>query len=120
MVRRPAYALVRAGAETHTLSMQKIARVTVTLPTELLAGIDRVESNRSRFVAEAVEHELALRRREALLESIANPHVETTEFIDEGTADWTRNLPEDHDLMNPAVGTAVRWVEGVGWTEDPD
>jgi metal-responsive CopG/Arc/MetJ family transcriptional regulator len=33
-------------------------RVTVTMPSELVAGIDRIESNRSRFIAEAVRHEL--------------------------------------------------------------
>ena len=33
-------------------------RVTVTMPSELVAGIDRIEANRSRFIAEAVRHEL--------------------------------------------------------------
>ena len=33
-------------------------RMTVTLSAELVDGIDRVERNRSRFVAQAVEHEL--------------------------------------------------------------
>ena len=51
-------------------------RVTVTLPQELVEEIDRCERNRSRFIAEAVAHELALRRRQGLLRSVANPHPE--------------------------------------------
>ncbi len=41
-------------------------RVTVTLRAELVESIDRFERNRSRFISEAVEHELARRRREGL------------------------------------------------------
>jgi metal-responsive CopG/Arc/MetJ family transcriptional regulator len=41
--------------------MATTARVTVTLPVDLVEGIDRVERNRSRFIAEAVEHELVPR-----------------------------------------------------------
>ena len=37
-------------------------RVTVTLNAELVKGIDRLQKNRSRFIAEAVERELARRR----------------------------------------------------------
>ena len=53
-------------------------RVTVTLPADLVEKIDQLERNRSRFIAEAVEHELTLRRRDALLQSVENPHPETT------------------------------------------
>jgi hypothetical protein len=38
------------------------ARVTVTLPSEVLHAIDREEVNRSRFVLKAVTRELDLRR----------------------------------------------------------
>jgi metal-responsive CopG/Arc/MetJ family transcriptional regulator len=31
-------------------------RVTVTMPAELVAGIDRLERNRSLFIADAVRH----------------------------------------------------------------
>ena len=31
-------------------------RVTITLPTEVVRDIDRLEKNRSRFVLEAVRH----------------------------------------------------------------
>ena len=50
--------------------MPAAERVTVTLRADLLEQIDRVERNRSRFIAQAVEHELDRRRREALLVSI--------------------------------------------------
>lgn len=43
--------------------MANVQRVTVTLPDDLLKEIDRRESNRSKFVAEAVHRELERRRR---------------------------------------------------------
>ena len=48
-------------------------RVTVTMPAELVAEIDRIESNRSRFIAEAVRHELQRRLRLEL----QSPHPES-------------------------------------------
>jgi hypothetical protein len=93
-------------------------RVTVTLRADLLEEIDRVERNRSRFIAEAVKHELQRRRREGLLQSVANPHPETTDLADIGLGDWIKDLPEENDLVDPASGTPVRWVEGRGWVEE--
>lgn len=93
-------------------------RVTVTLRSELLEEIDRVERNRSRFIAIAVRHELDRRRHEALLQSVANPHPETVELADVGTTDWVSELPDESDLVDLTRGTAVRWVEGQGWVED--
>ncbi|MGH9349765.1 MAG: hypothetical protein ACRD26_21140 [Vicinamibacterales bacterium] len=98
--------------------MANVERVTVTLAAELLEEIDRVERNRSRFIAQAVLHELARRRREALLQSIASPHPETAELVDGGLTDWTHELPDDEGLVDPAGGTAVRWIEGQGWIEE--
>ncbi len=49
-------------------------RVTVTMPGELVAGIDRIEGNRSRFITEAVRHELQRRQRQELLRSLEAPH----------------------------------------------
>ena len=96
--------------------MGATARVTVTLPFELLEGIDRFESNRSRFIAEAVEHELVSRRREELKRSLANPHPEASELADVGLAAWGTSLPAgDDDLVDVNAGAAVRWVEGRGW-----
>lgn len=101
----------------HTLGMAMTERVTVTLSADLLEEIDQLERNRSRFIAEAVQHELARRRRDALLQSIRSPHPETTELADSGLADWTADLPEDEGLIDPAAGTAVRWIEGQGWVK---
>jgi hypothetical protein len=98
--------------------MPAAERVTVTLRSDLLEEIDRVERNRSRFISEAVEHELQRRRREALLQSVVNPHPETTELADVGIGDWVQDLPEEHDLVDLSTGTAVRWVEGRGWVEE--
>jgi hypothetical protein len=94
-------------------------RVTITLSAELVEGIDRLERNRSRFIAEAVEHELARRRRESLLSSVNNPHPETADLGDTGLGDWTTDLPVEEELVDPAGGTAVRWIEGQGWVKDP-
>lgn len=98
--------------------MPAAERVTVTLRTDLLEEIDRVERNRSRFIAQAVEHELQRRRREALLQSVANPHPETADLADIGISDWVTDLPEENDLVDLSTGTAVRWVEGRGWVEE--
>ena len=93
-------------------------RVTVTLSGDLVEGIDRLERNRSRFIAEAVQHELARRRRDALLQSLNSPHPETTELADMGLADWTSDLPNDEGLVDPRGGTAVRWIEDRGWVKE--
>ena len=94
-----------------------IERVTITLPAELLEGIDRFERNRSRFIATAVENELERRRREGLVRSLDNPHPETAEIAEAGLADWGASLPDDEGLVDLAQGTAVLWVEGKGWQQ---
>jgi hypothetical protein len=68
------------------------------MPAELIAGIDRIEANRSRFIAEAVRHELQRRQRLELLRSLDSPHPDST-------------------------ATAVEWRPESGWqevTHDPD
>ena len=95
--------------------MSTTARVTVTLSAELVEGIDRLERNRSRFIAEAVEHELARRRREELLKSVRDPHPETVDPADTGLGDWAADLADDEGLVDMEGGTAVRWVGGQGW-----
>ena len=97
--------------------MAETARVTVTLAADLVDGIDRVERNRSRFIAEAVQHELTRRRHMALLKSIHSPHVDTVALVDTGLADWVSDLPADEGLVDVDAGTPVRWVEGQGWTK---
>jgi len=94
------------------------ARVTVTLPVGLVEEIDRVEANRSHFVAVAVEHEIERRRREALLASIRNPHPDSVALAAEGLAEWGSQAADgDSDLVDAAGGRAVKWVEGRGWVE---
>jgi hypothetical protein len=91
-------------------------RVTVTLPSTLLDGIDRFEQNRSRFIAQAVEHELERRRREELLRSVRSPHPGGDELVQLGTGDWLPELVEDAaELLDLGGGTPVRWVSGDGW-----
>jgi post-segregation antitoxin (ccd killing protein) len=92
------------------------ARVTVTLPVDLVERIDSIERNRSRFIAVAVEHEIEKRRREGLLRSIENPHQEAVGLAGEGLAAWGADLPEEEaDLVDLSAGTPVRWEEGRGW-----
>ena len=93
-------------------------RVTVTLAADLVESIDRLERNRSRFIAEAVEHELARRRQAALLHSIRSPHADTAALIDTGLGDWVSDLPADEGLVDVEAGTPVRWVEGQGWRKN--
>ncbi len=99
--------------------MATTERVTVTLPRDLVEGIDRFERNRSRFITEAVEHELIRRRREGLLLSLTTPHPESAELSDAGLADWAASLPPNDDgLVDEATGKPVRWVPGRGWVEE--
>lgn len=99
--------------------MAATERVTVTLPINLVEGIDRFERNRSRFIAEAVEHELVRRRRAGLLRSLATPHPDAAELAEMGLSDWGASLPaDDGGLLDESAGKSVRWVEGQGWVEE--
>lgn len=97
--------------------MASVERVTVTLTAELVEGIDRIERNRSRFIAEAVEHELARRRRDTLVASLQQPHPESIDLSDANLGDWTADLQEDAGLVDAAGGTPVSWIEGRGWVK---
>lgn len=97
--------------------MSATERVTVTLSADLIERIDRLERNRSRFISEAVTHELTRRRREALLSSVHNPHPETAD-LDSNLGDWTADLSDDEGLVDVAGGTPVRWVEGQDWVKE--
>lgn len=76
-------------------------------------SIDGLERNRSPFIAEAAEHELARRHREALLSSVRNPHPETVDLADAGLEGWTADLPTSLSYANARrsssrlFGTAV-------------
>lgn len=95
-------------------------RVTVTLPPELLRDVDRRATNRSKFIQEAVSHELLRLRRQDLERSLAAPHPESREVAEMGLADWAARLPEDEaaDLLDLDSGSGVRWIPGEGWRED--
>ena len=99
--------------------MATVARVTVTLPDDLIKDIDRREKNRSKFVAEAVRHELHRRRRAELRRSLQNPHPESAELAEQGFEEWARGLPEEDTeaLVDSGAGKPVRWVPGEGWVE---
>lgn len=93
--------------------------MTVTLPVELLEGIDSFERNRSRFIAEAVEHELVRRRRKELLRSLKHPYPEAAELAESGLAAWAASLPSGDDgLVDESAGKPVHWIEGQGWVEE--
>ena len=92
--------------------------MTVTLPAETVENIDRLEKNRSRFIAQAVKRELEHRRHEELQRSIDNPHPEAGELAEAGFDDWAASLPtEEEALVDMAAGTQVVWVPGKGWRE---
>ena len=97
-----------------------MSRVTVTLPAELVEEIDRLESNRSRFVADGVRREIERRRREALERSLRQPHQEAAEVAESGFAEWGDGLPDDDatDLLDRAAGESVRWTPDKGWAGD--
>ena len=93
-------------------------RVTVTMPADLIAGIDRYERNRSRFIADAVRHELKRRRRQELLRSLEEPHPECNTTSSLGLKSWSQGLPAgDDDLLDPWGGVPLRWSEEQGWQE---
>ena len=94
-------------------------RVTVTLPMDLVRDIDRREKNRSKFVAEAVRHELDRRRRGDLRRSLQNPHPESVELAELSLEEWTRSLPDEDTeaLVDSSAGRPIRWVPGEGWVD---
>ncbi len=94
------------------------ARITVTLPAEFVRDIDRRERNRSRFILEAVEHELESRRRQELLASVESPHPQSEEVAEVGLGEWGEwGVAEDEELLDTQAGSSVRWYPGKGWTE---
>ncbi len=92
------------------------ARVTVTLPSEVVRTIDREEINRSRFVLTAVTRELDRRRNEQLRQSLSHPHPESLEMAEAGFSIWVDGPPDDAlDLIAPGTGEGVRWNADRGW-----
>jgi len=99
--------------------MATAERVTVTLPAEIVRDIDRLARNRSRFILEAVRHELERRRREELRRSLNRPHPDSSELADAGMDEWALGLPDEDvtELVDVRAGRPVRWVPGEGWVE---
>src|SRR6266508_3808712 len=95
------------------------ARITVTLPPELVEEIDRRERNRSRFVLDAIRREVQRRRREDLRRSLANPHPESSVLADAGLEDWggRARQGESSEPLDLSEGRPVRWVRGRGWVD---
>lgn len=99
--------------------MKVNARVTVTIPEEIVRDIDRRENNRSRFILQAVQNELERRRKEGLRRSLRAPHPESEGLAQAGADDWIASLPDgDVDLVDGEAGESVRWIPGQGWTEE--
>jgi hypothetical protein len=98
--------------------MSAFERITITLSSDLLNELDRRESNRSKFIADAVRRELAFRRREDLRRSLQNPHPESDNFAEWGLEGWHDGIPHETagDLLNSRLGQPIRWIPGVGWT----
>ena len=96
-------------------------RVTVTLPETIVEEIDRWEKNRSKFVLEAAERELELRRRQELERSLRYPHPESHLVAEVGIEEWGEGWPEkDEALVDPSDGRPVRWTPEDGWSEESE
>ena len=96
-------------------------RVTVTLPENIVKEIDRWENNRSKFVLEATERELELRRRQGLERSLRYPHPESHQMAEAGIEDWGEGwTADDEELVDPSAGKPVRWTPDDGWHEEPE
>jgi len=96
-------------------------RVTVTLPETIVKEIDRWEKNRSKFVLEATERELELRRRQELERSLRYPHPESHQIGEAGIEDWGEGwTADDEELVDPSAGKPVRWTPDDGWHEEPE
>lgn len=96
-------------------------RVTVTLPETIVEEIDRWEKNRSKFVLEASERELELRRRQELERSLRYPHPESHQVAEAGIEEWGEGWPAtDEALVDPSAGRPVRWTPEDGWSEETE
>lgn len=81
-------------------------------------SVDRYERNRSRFITEAVRHELKRRRHLELLRSLDEPHPDSLATAALGLEAWAGALPtEDSDLLDPTAGLPLRWSANQGWQE---
>jgi post-segregation antitoxin (ccd killing protein) len=99
--------------------MRTTERVTVTLPREVVRDIAQIEPNRSRFVLEAVHHEIRRRKHDELRRSLRNPHPDSAVLTEAG-GDPRAKVPPDeetHHVVDTSTGKPVRWTPGKGWAE---
>ena len=93
-------------------------RVTITLPPDLLAAVDRRGGSRSAFVQSALRHELERLEQAEFQKSLSEPHSDSLAVAEAGLGEWAEALPSgDEALLDPEVGVAVHWIPGEGWTE---
>jgi hypothetical protein len=99
-------------------------RVTITLPRALVEAIDKVDANRSGFLARAAARELRRRERLALRKALDERpwSEEDQQLTDAGFQAWADALPADdvRAMVDLDAGAPVRWVPGVGWLEGDD
>jgi len=96
--------------------------VTVILPPDLLREIDRRETDRGKFMAEAARNELERRSRPDLFRSLQSPHPESVELAEKGIEEWARGLPEENveEMVDTKTGKPLSWISGEGWVEGRD
>ena len=99
--------------------MAATEQVMVSLGADLVADIDRITVDRSRFISDAVRHELLRRRLPDFVKSLEDSHPETEGLGETGLDEWAGSLPiEANDLVDTRAGTPVRWIPGTGWIEN--
>lgn len=86
--------------------MATTERVTVTRPIDLVERMDRLERNRSRFMTEAAERELARRRRGGLLRSIETPIPSLPTVPTSASRTGPRPCSERRPAISPDRGRA--------------
>lgn len=101
--------------------MAQVERITVTLPPGLVSQIDRVDTNRSGFLARAARRELRRLERKALKLSL-DARVftgEDRELVAAGLADYGSSLPDEdcEAMIDLSAFKPIRWVAGKGWVE---
>lgn len=101
--------------------MAQVERITVTLPPGLVSQIDRVDTNRSGFLARAAHRELRRLERKALKLSLdARVFTEEDRELEAaGLADYGSSLPDKdcEAMIDPSAFKPIRWVVGKGWVE---
>lgn len=91
-------------------------RITVSLPSGLLKGIDKRSKNRSEFMQRAVRHEFERELTEKLNQSLNSPHPKSISLEEEGVVEWLESLPDEATgLGDPPVGAGIRWAQDTGW-----